>query len=91
MRNNRLHARLDCSKTCRLQWHGLSYQATITNLSIVAMGLHFDGLRPDVRIGDDCVIFLFDNKQASPYEVRYQVIRIHDSDIAVGIADTIEQ
>lgn len=90
MENNRLHARLECNRQCQLQWQGSTYRATITNMSIIAMGLHFDGSLPDVKIGDDCVIYLSDYKKTYPYELKYLVVRINASDIAVGIVDMPE-
>ena len=84
MKNNRLHTRMNCKSPCQLYWNGSPYPATIKNLSVVAMCLNFDGARPDVKIGDDCVISFNYYKKTDPYKFNYQVIRINASDIAVG-------
>lgn len=80
MQDNRLYTRVNCSRTCKLYWYGSAYSATVKNMSIIAMGLHFDGSHPNVKIGDICLVYLDDNKKTYPY----QVIRIDSSDIAVG-------
>lgn len=86
MQNNRHNARLECNKACQLHWHGSSYPAVIKNLSIVAMDLHFDGNFPKVELGDECVIYLDDQKTDEGGFV-YQVTRVGTSDIAVSIID----
>jgi hypothetical protein len=63
---------------------GAYYPATIKNLSLVAMDLHFDGSRPDVKPGDNCLIYL-DGTKKNPYEISCQVIRVENSSIVVGI------
>ncbi len=86
MENNRHNARLNCNRKCLLHWHGSSYPATIKNPSIVAMDLHFGCSIPSVEIGDECVIYLDDQKPNDDGFI-YQVTRIGDSDIAVSIID----
>jgi hypothetical protein len=87
MQNNRCNARLDCNKTCQLHWNGSSYPATIKNLSIVAMDVHFDDSPPEVKIGDECVIYFYDDQKTHPDGFNYHVTRIGTSDIAVSILD----
>lgn len=84
MQDNRHYTRYDCNKTCQLYWHDSFYPATIKNMSSVSMGLHFEGSHPDCKIGDDCVIHLYDDNLTYLYSSNYQVIRINASDIAVG-------
>lgn len=83
MLNKRHHARYDCDKPCQMYLGGASYQVTIKNVSVVAMGLHFEGEIPDVEIGDDCLIYLYGYK-GNPCEINYKVIRIDNYYIAVG-------
>lgn len=90
MQNCRHNARLACSRKCLLQWHGESYPATITNLSIVALGLHFDGARPDVKIGDECAISFNGARKTPTFELYFQVVRIDKSDIALSSMDTMK-
>jgi hypothetical protein len=85
MQNNRHNARLDCNRTCQLHWNGSYYPATIKNLSIVAMDLHFEGSFPAVKIGDECVIYLHADQGTLPDAFNYHVTRIGTSDIAVSI------
>ena len=85
MQNNRHNARLDCHRTCQLQWNGSIYPAIIKNLSIVAMDLHFDGILPEVKIGDECVIYLHAEQRSLPDAFNYHITRIGTSDIAVSI------
>jgi len=87
MQNNRHNARINCNRTCQLHWHGSSYPATIKNLSIVAMDLHFDGPLPRVDIGDECVIYL-EGQKPNHDGFAYQVTRVGTFDIAVSIIDT---
>lgn len=90
MQNCRYNARLHCYRKCLLQWHGSSYPATIINLSIVALGLHFECSRPEVKIGDDCAISFYDDQKSHPFEFKFHVIRIDKSDIALSCMDTLK-
>lgn len=89
MQNDRHNARVICSRKCILQLHDSFYPATVTNLSIVALSVHFDGSRPDVKIGDDCVVFFDGIKKPYPFELNFQVIRIGTSDIVLSCMDLL--
>ena len=80
MQDKRTYTRVSCNRTCQLHWNGVSYPATVKDMSMVAMGLYFDGAHPDVRRGDFCLISVDDNKATYPY----QIIRTNASAIAVG-------
>lgn len=83
MQEKRLYTRFGCNRKCLLHWNGTTYRATIQNMSIMSLGLNFDGSRPDVKIGDDCVISLYDDK------IKYQVVRIDNFGIALGYIDKL--
>jgi len=50
------------------------------------MDLQFDGSLPRVEIGDECVIYL-DEQKSNHDGFVYQVTRVGTSDIAVSIID----
>jgi hypothetical protein len=51
------------------------------------MDVHFDDSPPEVKIGDECVIYFYDDQKTHPDGFNYHVTRIGTSDIAVSILD----
>lgn len=85
MEEHRHNARLDWNRACRLQWQGASYPATVKNLSVMVLGVHFDGSPPDIHIGDECVVNMIYDQDCLHDEFRSRVIRIDDSDLTLRI------
>ena len=85
MQNSRHNARLDWNRLCHLHCNGSSYQATVKDLSVMVMGLHFDGSLPDVEIGDVCVVKMVYDQVDLHDEFNCQVMRSDTSEIALRI------
>ena len=85
MKNNRIKSRVICEETCHLHWNGSSYVASIINMSINGMGVHFDDLRPDVKISDKCLVHLIDNMSPHPTDYNCELIWINASEVGLKI------
>ena len=59
--------------------------ATINNMSIDGIGVHFDDLRPEVQIGDNCLVHMIDKITPHPIEYNCEIIWINTSTIGLKI------
>lgn len=83
MQDKRHNTRLDCKEICELYWNGSLYTGIVDDLSIVSMGVHLVDSIPDVEIGDECRVYIDDDK--IPNEYSCKIKRINNSEIALKI------
>jgi hypothetical protein len=88
MENKRLHLRLDCEDCCHLFMRDSLYSATVKNISLGGVLMHFHDPLPGVRVGDNCKVRL---GEVLTCEYNCEVVRVETSNVALRFIDMVSE
>ncbi|HIJ89188.1 MAG TPA: hypothetical protein HPP97_16145 [Desulfuromonadales bacterium] len=89
MQIRRVNPRFECSKKGTVDWNGVSYPGTVTNLSFAGGDMHLctriDGEFPGVGVDDECGLRLLEENNPYPFRYIAKVIRVAAPEMVLSI------